>query len=230
MVGEQAATAEVRITVLGVETDDPRALVELARWIPADATTIYRVPALSDRARRERTPRANPPGALVSSLGRVRGSQVEHGGLADVVEAAAAELDVPIHVHDAATDTGVVPRNRWWTVGAWIVTVLAVVVPIAAVASVLLRGGLLVAVFATLAAIAAVALLVGFALAHEAAAIRRGDAAAAALLARDVPDEDRPVVVVPARNAPGVATALRERGIDADARRIPPDVGSDPDS
>lgn len=229
MVGEQAVTAEGRITVLGVETGDPRALVELARWTPADATALYRVPSLASRARRERTSRSNPPGVLVSSLGRVRGSRAERGGLADVVEAAAAELDVPIRVLDPATDAGVVPRNRWWTVGAWAVTVLAAAVPIAAVAAVLLRGGLLLAAVATLAAIAAAALLVGFALAHEAAGIRRGDAAAAALIARDVPDdENRPVVVVPARNAAGVAAALRDRGIDAGARRVT--AGVEPDA
>lgn len=220
-----------RIVVLGVDAADPRAFPELPRQLPTDGTVLHRIPALGNWARTEREPRRNPPGGLLAALGRIRGTRADAGALAAVLEATAADPGVSFHELGTAADEPTLPRARWWTVAAWTVTTLALAVPVAGIAAALLSGGLLVATFAALGAIAAIALFVGFGLARQAATIRRHDAATAALIATGVSgDGDEHVVVVPARNAAGVAAALRNRDVDAEARRIPPGAGSDPGS
>lgn len=217
-----------RIRLFGVDAADPRALPELTRQLPTDGTTLHRVPALANWARAEREPRRNPPGAFLAALGRLRGTRADAGVLAAVLDATAADLGISFEEVRPAADEPALPRHRWWTVGAWTVTLLAIAVPILGISAALLSGGMLVAIFAALLAVAAVALFVGFALARQAVAIRSHDAAAASLIATGVSgDEDEQVVAVPARNAAGVAATLRDRGIEAEARRIPPDEGTD---
>lgn len=217
-----------RMLLLGVDAADPRALPELTRQLPTDGTILHRVPALADWAGAEREPRRNPPGAFLAAVGRLRGARTDAGTFTTLLDAAAADLNVSFDEIGTAVQEPALPWDRWWTVGAWTVTLLAIAVPILGVAAALLSGGVLVAIFAALLAVAAIALFVGFGLARQAVAIRRHDAAAADLIATAVAGNwDEKAVVVPARNAAGVAATLRERGIDAEARRIPPDTGFD---
>jgi hypothetical protein len=225
---DDAVQSRARVLVLGVDAADPRALLELTRRLPTDGTTLHSVPALADWAGAERDPRRNPPGAIVAALNRLRGARPDAGALAALLDAAVADLGEVIDEIDTETDRPALPRSRWWSVGTWTATALALAVPIAGIAAALLSGGVLGASFATLGAIAAIAQFVGFGLARQAAAIRRHDAVAADSIATAVGgNEGEHVVVVPARNAAGVAAALRERGIDAEAHRIPPDDASD---
>lgn len=235
-----SAGTDRTVTVVGVDPADPRAVAELPRLVSADATGLYRVPALDRRAVSGPTLRRNPPGVAISFLQRLRGNRPSVATLEDATSAAASECTLPVRtveVDGADREPGddhpphhgaekhhprdaVGPRRGWWTVGAWAVTALTVGVPIAAVALLLVAGGLLVWLLSALLVIGVGALLVGFALLSEAAAIRHTDASFAAAIASAEFEADavQPVVVVPARNAPGVAAALRERGIAADAR------------
>ena len=246
-----------RLGVLGVDPSDGRALAELPRWLPADATALYRVPDDSARRVADRSASSNPPGALLAFLRRLAGRGAEPPAprgaappagpdgapndargsrLAAAVDAAAAERGLPVAELSSAGDATPVGPGRRWIVGAWLVTALSVGAPVGAIARWLLVGGLLAALFAVLASVGAVALALGFAFAHEAAAIRRYDLVLAAAVADAVDADDaasraagtadvgaRPVLVVPARNAAGVAAILRDRGIDAAARRVDAD-------
>lgn len=233
-----AAQPTGRVLVFGVDPADPRALPELPRRLPTDGTALHSVPALSEWASAERHPRRNPPGALLAAMGRTRGTTVRPDAFTAVVDDATADPDRSVHALDGAIEEPSLPRARLWTLATWTVTALAVAVPLAGLAAVVLSGGLLVATFAALGAIGAFSLFVGFGLARQAAAIRCHDAAAADVIAAAdriaaaeviaadfAGDGAEHVVVVPARNAAGVAAALRERGIDAGARRVPPEDG-----
>jgi len=125
--------------------------------------------------------------------------------------------------------------------GAWVATLLAIGAPLGAIGRWLLVGDLLAGLLAVLASVGGIALLVGFAFAQEAAAIRRfdhalADAAEAALASNGAGSgstagadrEERPVLVVPARHAAGVAAILRERDVDATAQRV--EIGDSPAS
>lgn len=217
------------ITVLGVDPADRRAVAELPRWVPAEATALYRIGPDDRPSALDVDLAANPPGLLLALARRLRGRRSDPTALVAAVEAAAGERGVPVHDLERRSDRRAVRRSRWWTVGAWVTTVLGVGAALAAFALLALAGTLLVWLFAALFAIGAVALLVGFALAHEAAGILRTDASIAARIVDGVDDsEPRPVVVLPARNATGVAAALREHGVEAEARIVAP--GSEPDS
>jgi len=222
------------ISVVGVDPTDRRAVAELPRWVPADATALYRVRPEDRPSAIDVNPATNPPGLLLAVARRLRGTRVDPSTLGESVEAAAGECGVPVRNLEGRPVRPSVPRSRWWTAGAWAVTALGVGALLAAgillaLAGEQVAGGLLVASFSVLLVIGAGARLVGFALAHEAAGIRRADASIAAQIAAGVdPSETRPVVVLPARNAAGVAAVLREHGVDAEARIVAP--GSEPDA
>jgi|GEM_PF-2723694 len=251
--GTGNAGTDRTVTVIGVDPADPRAIVELPRWIPADATGLYRVPTLDRRTVSGPTLRQNPPGVAIAALRRLRGDRPSVPTLEDATAAAAMECDLPLRTIDVngadrqpadrrlanrqladhQPDTrelqcAAARRSPWWTVSAWTVAALTVGVPIAALALLLLAGGLLVWLLSAMLVVGAVALLVGFVLLSEAAAIRRTDASFAGAIASAGVDFDaeHPVLVVPARNAPGVAAILRQRGVAADAQRVRP--GADP--
>lgn len=220
--------SELRITVLGVDPADPRSVAELPRWVPTAATGLYRVPALDRWSIQPTSVRTNPPGALRSTLQRLRGMRRSITTLEDATSAAASEceltvreLDVQEHAPTAQGQTPAPPGRDWWIVGAWAVTALTVGVALVAFGLLFVVSGLLVWLLASSLVIGALAFGTGFALLHEAAAIRRTDASFAVAIADasfEAGDGAYPVVVVPARNAAGVAAALRERGLAADAR------------
>lgn len=215
--------------MLGVNPADPRAVAELPRAIPADATGLYRVPALDRRSLHPDGVRTNPPGAAIAAFQRLRGVQSSVQTLEDATAAAATECDRSVRAIDATGEPPAAERRYWWTIGAWLVAAVAVVTPLGAAGLVVVASGLLVWILASLLVIGAIALVAGFALLHEAAAIQRTDASFAAAIAAarsESGDGGHPVVVVPAWNAAGVAAALRERGIVADARRVVPGPGS----
>lgn len=216
-----------RITVLGVDPADPRTVAELPRWVPPEATGLYRLPTLDRWSIGGADPVENPPGVAFSFVRWLLGDRPSTATLEDATEAAATESHVPARALEPRSRHPAVQRSPWWTVGAWTVTVLSASVPIAAIVLLLVTSGLLVWLLATLLVVGAVALLVGFALTHEAAAIGRTDASIAAAFADagiEPADGAHPVLVVPARNAAGVAAVLRERGLEAESRGIVPGV------
>ncbi|GAB3685349.1 hypothetical protein GCM10028857_15710 [Salinarchaeum chitinilyticum] len=214
-----------------MDPSDPRSLVELPEWVPADASGLYRVPALDRRSIEPNGVRTNPLEAARSILQRLRGTRPSAETLADATAAAATERSLPVRELDRRGRTGAdrdqssTAWRRNWTVGAWAVTAVTAGIPLAAIGLLVVASGLLAWILAALLVVGALALGTGFALLHEAAAIRRTDASFAAVIAEasfDAGDGAHPVVVVPARNAAGVAAVLRERGIAAEARG--PDV------
>lgn len=215
---------DISITVLGVDPADRRALAELARWVPTDATGLYWIPPESRPTAIAAELSTNPPGLLLALARQLRGRATDPAILPDAVDAAADERAVSVRALRRKAMRPAVPRSRWWPISAWVATALGFGAFAAAVGLLAFVGGLLVSLFAALLVIGAVALLAGFALAHEAAGIRRSDASIAALIADGVADFGaQPVVVLPVRNAAGVAVALRERGFDAEVRVVVPD-------
>lgn len=234
--------SNLRITILGVDPADPRAVAELPQWVPTPATGLYRVPMLDRRSIQPSGVRTNPPGAARSILQRLRGRRRSISTLADATSAAATECELTVrelevqeqmptaqgqtptaqrHTPAARGPIPAAPERDWWIVGAWAVTALTVGVPLAAFGLLAVASGLLVWILASSLVIGSLSLGTGFALLHEAAAIRRTDASFAAAIARasfEAGGGAHPVVVVPARNAAGVAAALRERRFAADAR------------
>lgn len=233
-VGAPAANGASRatgpVTVLGVDPTGQRAIAELPRWVPAAATALYRIHPDDHPAAIDVDPRANPPGLLLAIPRRIRGARFDPTTLTAAVDAAGGECDIPVRVLERHSARPAAPRSRWWTVGAWMATALGVGALVAGTLFAL-TGTLLVVSLAVLLVIGAAALLVGFALAHEAAEIRRADASIAALIADGVGgSERRPVVVLPTRNAAGVAAVLREHGIDAENRIVASGLEPDPEA
>lgn len=237
------ASEDAEIVVLGVDPNDPRAAAELSRWIPADATAIYRTPGIDHSPAPGLSGRQYPPGSLLA-MTRGADSRSDSDGIASTIDSVAAERDLPQHELAIASPPGSAERSEWWTAGAWTVAVFPVVIAIAAVALVVTEDSLLRWAFAVLITIASVALLVGFHYAHAAAAIHRADPEIAATAARAIADggddssdnsddqsarahdqsasAKRPVVIVPERNAAGVAAELRDRSVRAEARIVTP--------
>lgn len=216
-----ASRAPGPITVLGVDPADGRAVAELPRWVPAEATALYRIHPDARPSAIAAEPLANPPGFLLALVRQLRGQRAAPTALVGAVDEASGECDVPVRVLERRTSRPAVPRSPSWTVGAWVATALSVGAVLVALLLLAAAGDLLVGLFAALLVIGAAALLVGFALVHEAAGIRRADASIAAVIADGVAASDaRPVVVLPTRNAAGVAAALGELGIDAEARTV----------
>ncbi|AGN01813.1 hypothetical protein L593_09340 [Salinarchaeum sp. Harcht-Bsk1] len=252
MAREAGPSAADRLGILGVDPADGRALAEVPRWVPADATALYSVPDVSDRFVAGRASASTPPVALLALARRLAGRGSfrtlpdealpgDDAGLAAAVDAAAAECDVTRR--DLTVDAGTqsASSRRRWVVGAWTVTLLAIGASLGSIARWLLIGDLLSGLLAILATVGSLALLVGFAFAAEAAAIRRfdhtlADAVTDALAADEDNSADsqgtggtdrtaeRPVLVVPARHAAGVAAILRERGVRARALRVEADA------
>jgi len=250
MAREGGSSSSARLGILGVDPTDGRALAEVPRWMPADATTLYHVPDADDRVGTRAATPPNPPRALLALARGLRGDRRSTSedanspaasDLTAAVEAAAAECDLPTSSLALDADAGSPAHRRRWAAGAWVATLLAIGAPLGAIGRWLLVGDLLAGLLAVLASVGGIALLVGFAFAQEAAAIRRfdhalADAAEAALASNGAGSgstagadrEERPVLVVPARHAAGVAAILRERDVDATAQRV--EIGDSPAS
>lgn len=233
------------IVVLGVDPTDRLAAAELPQWVPEDATVLYRPPSTGWRPTGSGDALRDPPGALVAGLLHVGGGQPDPATIDDAIETAAARAEVPVRILRTTAPPGDATRSRWWTVGGWVVSALCVGVPLAAGALLATVGGLLPALLAILFLVATGALLVGFYFAHAAAEILRDDEALADVVGETVgvsgdgdgagggrsagstglrarvggSSRGRPVVVLPERNAAGVAAALRERGYSVELRQ-----------
>jgi len=213
-------TAATPFVVLGVDPADPRAVAELGPSIPADATAVYRPPGLDRWPGAAPTVRRDPPAVLFDRLRRHSGRDGNPSAVEEAIETAANGADLPVRELGVGDPAGAADRTHWWTVGAWTVLALLVALPILGLALIGVRGGLLPVLFAVLFGVAAVALLAGFVFADAAASVLRGDRAiaTAALETHAVHCDERPVIVVPQRHAPGVADVLESLGAASTVR------------